>query len=325
MKIGKKSLSKFCLFFLVILVIAFTINLNHIGFSTNETYNETYNQTIDFNQTVNTTTEENITNTATSTNTSTTTTVPIANDSTIETNTTSTTTTVILENKTIEIQVAFEIGDEVKDTENNTVGKKIEDESGYETFFTFVGKENDNFIVKFYHNASISLPVWVETNIDYNLTTPIANPSIEIILTVPLVNGKIPKFKLHVGNDSDIFEFGITIITVQSYPTVGGNWIVEFKTTGIADLTIRAIDGTEFGEDIEFLELRCGDSILTTELIDGAVFIENYTCNEAGYETSKVLTAGKHTLEFRFGDDVEYAYNQAGWWNTSWGKRKEII
>jgi hypothetical protein len=216
------------------------------------------------------------------------------------------------EKETVKAQLVSEIGGEVKDVENNTVGKKIENEPDYETFFTFVGKENSNFIIRFYHNATESLPVWVEGNIDYSLTTSMANPLEEVNLTVPLIDGKIPKFRLHVGYDSDVFEFGITIIDVQSYPTLYGNWTVRFNTTGIADLTIKAVDGTEFDRDIEFLELRCGNRVLTTELTDGIVLVEDYSCDETGYEISKVLIAGKHALEFRFGDDVEYAYNQVG-------------
>ena len=42
-------------------------------------------------------------------------------------------------------------------------------------------------------------------------------------------------------------EADIQIINVQSYPTVGGNWTVYFNTTGIANLTITAINGTTFG------------------------------------------------------------------------------
>ncbi len=110
---------------------------------------------------------------------------------------------------------------------------------------------------------------------------------------------------------SDIYEVsGITIIDVQSYPTLYGNWTVRFNTTGTANLTITAVDNTEFEKDIEFLELRCGDSVLTTELTDGVVFVENYNCDETGYKISKVIIAGKHTLEFRFGNDVKYAYNE---------------
>ncbi|PIN72754.1 hypothetical protein COV21_01180, partial [Candidatus Woesearchaeota archaeon CG10_big_fil_rev_8_21_14_0_10_45_5] len=43
-----------------------------------------------------------------------------------------------------------------------------------------------------------------------------------------------------------------------------------------------------------------------------SIFIENYTCNSTAYYTVHVLTAGKHTQEFRFGDNVGYAYNMAG-------------
>ena len=106
-------------------------------------------------------------------------------------------------------------------------------------------------------------------------------------------------------------EASLAIINIQSYPTVSGNWVVQFNTTGTANLTVKAVSGTEFNNDLDFIELRCGDDILTTELIDGVIFIENYTCDKVGYEISKVLTSGKHTLEFRFGDDVKYAYNQA--------------
>lgn len=36
----------------------------------------------------------------------------------------------------------------------------------------------------------------------------------------------------------------LTIINVQSYPTVGGNWTVRFNTTGKANLAITAVNGT---------------------------------------------------------------------------------
>ncbi len=42
-----------------------------------------------------------------------------------------------------------------------------------------------------------------------------------------------------------------------------------------------------------------------------AITAENYSCNSTGYETSKVMTEGKHHLMFGFGDDVGYANNLA--------------
>jgi len=34
------------------------------------------------------------------------------------------------------------------------------------------------------------------------------------------------------------YEVSITILNVQSYPTVGGNWTVRFNATGTGNLTI---------------------------------------------------------------------------------------
>gem|GEM_PF-6624255 len=118
----------------------------------------------------------------------------------------------------------------------------------------------------------------------------------------------------------------IAVINVQSYPTVGGNWTVRFNTTGTANLTITAYDGTSFTEwptddastvdDLEFLELACGGVPLTaSRVMDGtrtlAVTYPDYTCAEEGTETSRVLTAGKHHLMFTFGDSNASAHNDA--------------
>jgi hypothetical protein len=104
---------------------------------------------------------------------------------------------------------------------------------------------------------------------------------------------------------------GITIINVQSYPTVLGNWTVRFNTTGKADLTITPINDTNFDVDIKFLELRCGDNIVNPFYDGKSVFFADWECIEEGRIINKVLKEGKHTLEFRYGDDVEYAYNLA--------------
>jgi hypothetical protein len=39
--------------------------------------------------------------------------------------------------------------------------------------------------------------------------------------------------------------------------------------------------------------------------------IKNYSCDQTGYITSKVLGGGKHQIEFAFGADVKYANNLA--------------
>ncbi|MCX6711758.1 MAG: LamG domain-containing protein [Candidatus Woesearchaeota archaeon] len=112
------------------------------------------------------------------------------------------------------------------------------------------------------------------------------------------------------------YEVSITILTVQSYPTVQGNWTVLFNTTGTADLIINISNGTTWSNsnelnDLKFLEVRCGNNKLNYNWINDSVIIYNYECNQTASEISKVLTEGKHTLQFTFGNDTEYAYNYA--------------
>jgi len=133
------------------------------------------------------------------------------------------------------------------------------------------------------------------------------------------------------SSDPGYAEVSLNVITLQSYPIVGGNWTVAFNTTGVADLNIRAFSPTTWSNvdrntDLKFLEIRCDDNILPYEWINNSVFIANYSCNGISYETSKVLTRGKHTIEFTFGNDTKYAYNNASdpWWNYSWLKRKQL-
>jgi len=92
----------------------------------------------------------------------------------------------------------------------------------------------------------------------------------------------------HLSNET--YELELTILNVQSYPTVGGNWTVAFNTSGEANLTVSLYNGTiygfegqnatveicEFNEtsnettcenvekpiDLEYLETKCGNSTL---------------------------------------------------------------
>ncbi len=122
----------------------------------------------------------------------------------------------------------------------------------------------------------------------------------------------------------------ITIINVQSYPVVGGEWVVMFTTVGRANLTITAVNGTTWSNsdenhDLKFLEVTRGNETLEYEWVNNSVFIGNYSSNKTGYKTSKVLTSGSHSLMFEFGNDIAYAYNDASnWWNASWNYRKLI-
>jgi len=108
----------------------------------------------------------------------------------------------------------------------------------------------------------------------------------------------------------------ITIINVQSRPTVGGLWAVQFTTNGTADLKIRPINGTRWSNvnesvDLKFLSVKCGNVNKSYSWINDTVILSNYSCNETGIETSKVITTGTHILEFNFGGQIAIAQNYA--------------
>jgi hypothetical protein len=68
----------------------------------------------------------------------------------------------------------------------------------------------------------------------------------------------------------DVYEVEITVINVQSYPTVGGFWTVMFETGGLADLVVMPVSGTTFAEksadssatpdDLDFHSLKIGEA-----------------------------------------------------------------
>ncbi len=105
----------------------------------------------------------------------------------------------------------FDKDENIKDENNKHVGKKIEDETVFETFFTKIQKNETELLVEFYHDSTISQPVWIEGDINYSLSENTAEQFQNITLIVPRVKGIIPKFKLHIGSSSDVFEFGKTI------------------------------------------------------------------------------------------------------------------
>ena len=331
----------------------------------------------------------------------------------------------------------LETGIEIKDQNNKFFGKKLTDEPNFETYFSSLEKTDNQMTVLFYHDSALPQNIWVEGDVGYALTKDISGPLEEVALVVQLVEGIVPKFKLHVGEASEIFEFGkdipsvitggnyslidrddelldveitkedaaavikgtnnsvikadvgeiinseiktdvfaaddifmeeavislpasgevnailecsdfnvdtfvcegkwedagipftvsgnnvvftvdhfsgyaggyINIINVQSYPTLNGNWTVKFNTTGNANLTITGVSGTHFTVDVQFLELRCGNNTINASYDGNIIFYENFSCNETAYETSKVITPGRHHLNFSFGNSSAVAHN----------------
>jgi len=113
------------------------------------------------------------------------------------------------------------------------------------------------------------------------------------------------------------------IVNSQSYPEVGGNWNIRFNTSGIADLTITAINETEFLRDIGFIGLKCGDDMVMAQYDGRKIFCHGWNCSKEGMEISKVLAPGKHILEFKFGNIIKYAYNKAG--HPVWSDNKTLL
>jgi len=122
-----------------------------------------------------------------------------------------------------------------------------------------------------------------------------------------------------------VFEVSITVLNVQSYPTVGGEWTVRFETSGVGNLSISAVDGTTWSNvnednDLKFLEIKCGSEVLDYSWTGSSVFIEDYSCQDVGEHTVKVLTEGIHNQRFNFSNVIADAHNFAvagGIWPTT--------
>ena len=106
--------------------------------------------------------------------------------------------------------------------------------------------------------------------------------------------------------------FFVQILNVQSYPTVGSPWVTNFSAIGRGDLTITPFNGTRFGDDLEFISLKCGDNIVTpTEITDLYIKFDNYYCFSESHFEVKVLSSGVHNIKFEFGSEVGYSHNNA--------------
>ena len=107
------------------------------------------------------------------------------------------------------------------------------------------------------------------------------------------------------------YEVEINILNVQSYPSIGGTWTVEFTTAGQKDLIITGEDGTKFEQDIKHMFLKCGEKEVDPFYDGNSVIYPDYQCDEISYHIVEVITKGKHTQKFTFGNLYEYAHNLA--------------
>ncbi len=145
----------------------------------------------------------------------------------------------------------------------------------------------------------------------------------------------------HLSNQT--YEISITILNPYTYLRDGETWTVAFNTTGTANLTISSPNAgwTEFLTDnestfdeMEFLDLKCGEESLKDELkvfgFDDQTYdytdltemdslnvekllVGNYECNETGYLSNYMHKAGYATLLFEFENQnqsvMDWAYD----------------
>jgi len=61
---------------------------------------------------------------------------------------------------------------------------------------------------------------------------------------------------LNSSNTNENSELKLTVLNIQSYPQVESEWTVRFTTSGKANLTIKAIEGTKWSDESEMSDLK---------------------------------------------------------------------
>src|SRR3989338_9802744 len=98
----------------------------------------------------------------------------------------------------------------------------------------------------------------------------------------------------------------ISVLNINSVPTVGGPWEVRFTTIGKGDLIIQGDpENTVYGEHVEAVSLKCGSQDLTNNILkqvqeDNRYVYEGWSCNETAVWTARVLKPGHHHQTFTF-------------------------
>ena len=146
------------------------------------------------------------------------------------------------------------------------------------------------------------------------------DPVITITYSPPLHHTPVTVTTSEIQQSAASFlnrEYGrIDVLNPQSYPVVGGEWTINFRTYGTHNLTISVINGTTFGDsspdDVGFVGVLCGnDSILDATAHDGIITFEDYQCDGIASLVLSVHTPGIHDIHLSFGADTAYASNNA--------------
>ncbi|MEM4375858.1 MAG: right-handed parallel beta-helix repeat-containing protein, partial [Candidatus Woesearchaeota archaeon] len=99
---------------------------------------------------------------------------------------------------------------------------KIIDDPNFEVFFTKNERNTETLLLEFYHDSTQPQPVWIEQlePTTYTLSKQIAQPYEKISLKIQLKDNKIPRFRLHIGTESEVLEFQEEENTTQTSQTI---------------------------------------------------------------------------------------------------------
>jgi hypothetical protein len=110
------------------------------------------------------------------------------------------------------------VAGELQDDTGAAVGGKVQDDPAFETRIISIERTETALKVKFSHDYNEPLPVWVEGEVTHVFSiTGDAAPNEVVTLTALLEDGKVPQFKLHVGPESEIFQFGESGFGTQEF------------------------------------------------------------------------------------------------------------
>ncbi|MFH1354515.1 MAG: hypothetical protein ABIH36_04535 [bacterium] len=134
----------------------------------------------------------------------------------------------------------------------------------------------------------------------------------------------------------------LNILNIYSHPRTGDDWDVYFTTQGQDDLTVTPADQNTINH-MDFTYLGCSPSATNLEealsatdyqemppqiLANDVIYYPNWSCSGVGKLVHRVNVGGKHTLEFNFNGEIDYAYNSNLYWvggaggntslNTNW-------
>lgn len=94
---------------------------------------------------------------------------------------------------------------------------------------------------------------------------------------------------------------GITGLGIRSLEN-GNEWIIEFTTKDSADLIIETESGYSSIDDIEFVELRCGDLAVVPNILTNKIVYADYSCGRESYLKFIVNSEGRFRQRLSYGN-----------------------